>query len=138
MSPRKAASAKLGNGRAPARPAAKSAVKAGAPKLATGKIAANPTLPTDASAQALELAASIERGLRDGKPDTLSPQAFQTLLAALCKSYGAQVEAGSNFLPIADRNALSPTDVMTTTSAILKAANLAVFELGMWQSWTGR
>jgi hypothetical protein len=27
---------------------------------------------------------------------------------------------------------------MVTASGLLKAANLAVFELGMWQSWTGR
>jgi hypothetical protein len=25
-----------------------------------------------------------------------------------------------------------------TASGMLRAANLAVFELGMWQSWTGR
>ena len=30
------------------------------------------------------------------------------------------------------------TDVMVAASGLLKAANLAVFELGMWQSWTGR
>ena len=28
--------------------------------------------------------------------------------------------------------------VMLTASGLLRAANLAVFELGMWQSWTGR
>jgi hypothetical protein len=27
---------------------------------------------------------------------------------------------------------------MVTASGLLKAADLAVFELGMWQSWTGR
>ena len=73
-----------------------------------------------------------------GRLDTLSPQAFQTVMAALCKSYGAQREAGVDFLPLADRNSASPTEIMTTTSALLKSANLAVFELGMWQSWTGR
>jgi hypothetical protein len=33
---------------------------------------------------------------------------------------------------------VSPTDVMITASALLKAADLQVFELGMWQSYTGR
>ena len=33
---------------------------------------------------------------------------------------------------------LSATDVMLTASGLLRAADLAVFELGMWQSWTGR
>jgi hypothetical protein len=27
---------------------------------------------------------------------------------------------------------------MVTASGLLRAADLAVFELGMWQSWTGR
>jgi len=134
MSSRKAATAKStiktavrrGAASAPAKPAAKSAAKPEKP-------AAN-----GASAEAAALAARIERDLRDGKLDTLSPQAFQALMAALCKSYGAQLEAGADFLPVADRSSVSPTEVMTTTSSLLKAANLAVFELGMWQSWTGR
>jgi hypothetical protein len=95
--------------------------------------------PTNgASAEAKRLAAAIERDLRDGRHDTLSKEAFQSLMAALCKSYGTQLEAGANFLPVAKRNTVSPTEIMTTTSGLLKAANLAVFELGMWQSWTGR
>ena len=49
-----------------------------------------------------------------------------------------KTEAGAQFLPLASQTSASPTEVMTTTSALLKAANLAVFELGMWQSWTGR
>jgi hypothetical protein len=34
--------------------------------------------------------------------------------------------------------AVSATDVMITASGLLKSADLQVFELGMWQSWTGR
>jgi hypothetical protein len=124
MSPRKAAVAKA----VPAKPVAKPAIK---PAI---KVAATST----ASADATRLAAEIERALGDGQLDTLSPQAFQALMAALCKSYGTQREAGVDFLPLADRGSVSPTDIMTMTSSLLKAANLAVFELGMWQSWTGR
>ena len=111
-----------------AKPVAKSAAKPAA------KPAANGTT----SAEATALAAKIEGDLRDGRSDTLTPQAFQALMAALCKSYGTQLEAGAQFLPLASQTSASPTEVMTTTSALLKAANLAVFELGMWQSWTGR
>jgi hypothetical protein len=132
MSSRKAATAKTAVRRATsAKPAAKAAAK---PAAKPEKAAA----ANGASAEATALAARIERDLRDGKLDTLSPQAFQALMAALCKSYGAQLEAGADFLPVADRSSVSPTEVMTTTSSLLKAANLAVFELGMWQSWTGR
>jgi hypothetical protein len=132
MSSRKAATAKTASGRSAAQATAKPAAKA-APKP-TGKT----ETANGASADAKELAAQIERALKNGQLDTLTPQAFQVLMAALCKSYSAQLEAGGDFLPLADRNSVSPTEIMTTTSALLKAANLAVFELGMWQSWTGR
>ena len=64
--------------------------------------------------------------------------ALQALMAALCKTYSAQIEAGHAQLPLRGRTSVSSTDIMTTASGLLKASNLAVFELGMWQSWTGR
>ena len=133
MSSRKAAVAKPAIGRgAAARPATKPAGKIAAE--ATSKIAGDPA----ASKEATQLAAAIERGLKEGRSDTLTPQAFQSLMAAMCKSYSAQQEAGGEFMPLGNRNSVSPTEIMITTSALLRAANLAVFELGMWQSWTGR
>jgi hypothetical protein len=39
--------------------------------------------------------------------------------------------------PVA-KNSLSATDVMVAASGLLRAADLAAFELGMWQGWTGR
>jgi hypothetical protein len=91
-----------------------------------------------ASAQATQLAAEIERSLADGRFDTLTPEALQALMAAACKAYAAQIEAGNPMAALAQRTTVTPTEVMVTASGLLRAANLAVFELGMWQSWTGR
>jgi hypothetical protein len=93
---------------------------------------------TGVSAEAKRLAAAINRELSAGRIDTLSPQALQSLIAALCNTYSAQIEAGGRFTPVPEGSAVSPTAVMVTASGLLRAANLAVFELGMWQSWTGR
>ena len=90
-----------------------------------------------ASADAKKLAATLERGIVDGKLDVVTVEALQKLIAAACRVYTARVEAGEQFTPIA-KNSISATDVMVTASGLLKAADLAVFELGMWQSWTGR
>ena len=90
------------------------------------------------STEAARLAAEIERALAGGKPDVLTTAALQALMGAVCKTYAAQVEAGSQALPLPMRGGATATDVMVTASGLLKAANLAVFELGMWQSWTGR
>jgi hypothetical protein len=90
------------------------------------------------SADATRLAAEIERELSRGRSDALTPEALQAIVAAICKTYSAQVESGSDYLPLAHRTAVTSTDVMTMASGLLRASNLAVFELGMWQSWTGR
>ena len=71
------------------------------------------------------------------------PEAYRTevndiLLAALCRTYSAQVDAGVEFLPVPARSGVTATDIMVTASGLLRSANLAVFELGMWQSCTGR
>jgi hypothetical protein len=94
--------------------------------------------PNGGSAQAKRLADELERALANGRRDLLSTEALQALMAAVCKTYAAQIEAGEQVLPLAERGGATATDVMITASGLLKAANLAVFELGMWQSWTGR
>ena len=90
-----------------------------------------------ASADARRLAAAIERGIVDGTLDLVDTEALQKLMAAICRVYTARREAGDQIMPV-PKNSISATDVMVTASGLLKAADLAVFELGMWQSWTGR
>jgi hypothetical protein len=114
---------------APAHPAAKRAPAQPASKIADGAAG---------SAEAKRLAAELERALASGRRDVLSTEALQALMAAVCKTYAAQIEAGEQILPLPERGGATATDVMVTASGLLKAANLAVFELGMWQSWTGR
>ena len=121
-----------------AKTAAKPAVKAvrrpvAAPSADKPKV----ELVDGASADARRLAAVLERGIVDGKLDMVSAEALQKLIAAACRVYTARVEAGEQMTPV-PRNSISATDVMVTASGLLKAADLAVFELGMWQSWTGR
>jgi hypothetical protein len=111
-------------------------------KPAAAKLVAEPAGKSagvaTASAEATRLAADIERGLADGRIDLLTPQALQALMAAACKAYAAQIEAGNPMAALAQRTTVTPTEVMVTASGLLRATNLAVFELGMWQSWTGR
>ena len=91
------------------------------------------------SKQALVLAGQIEKALRqDERAIALDPAAVQALMAALCKTYSTHVDMDLRYDAFSTTHPVTPTDVMVTASGLLKAANLAVFELGMWQSWTGR
>ena len=116
------------------RPATNSKPKAAA-KLAPAKPKLVPQ--NELSDQAIRLAGEIERQFVNSDK-VLSVEAMQTLMSALCRVYSAQVEGGAKFTPIPEGQVVSPTGVMLTASGLLRAANLAVFELGMWQSWTGR
>jgi hypothetical protein len=124
--------------KAATKPAAKPASKAAAKTAPRAKPAEKIAVDTSTSTAATRLAAEIERGLADGKSDVLTPAALQALMGAACKAYAAQVEAGNATAALGPRSSVSPTEVMVTASGLLRAANLAVFELGMWQSWTGR
>jgi hypothetical protein len=128
----KSKSKPAGKAKAASKPAAKAATAKRA--AATSGPAANGSTSTEAT----KLAAEIERALASGTLDTLTPQALHALMGACCKNYATRVEAGEDLLPLAQRTTVSPTEVMVTASGLLRAANLAVFELGMWQSWTGR
>ena len=108
--------------------------------MSSPKRAAKATRVTDvngASADATRLATALEQCIVDDKLNTVSAEALQKLIAAACRLYTARREAGEQFTPV-PKNSISATDVMVTASGLLRAADLAVFELGMWQNWTGR
>jgi hypothetical protein len=90
-----------------------------------------------ASKKALAFAAEIEKAFAKGDLSALSPEAVQALMTVLCKVYGANQESGNKYPVLANRTAVTGTDVMITCGALLKAVDLQVFELGMWQSWSG-
>ncbi len=118
------------------RPATAAKMKACPPPR--DRLAPKPKTPqTGLSADAIKLAAEIEQAFKKSD-DAISEEAMQTLMGTLCRVYSAQVENGAKYTPIAEGQSVSPTGVMVTASGLLRAANLAVFELGMWQSWTGR
>ena len=138
-SPKRAARSSKPGKAAAAKTARKIARKAGAKRHSAARTAAKPVVVAlnGASSEAKNLAAALQRGLADGKLDVVGADALQALIAAACRLYAARREAGEDIAPVG-KNSISATDVMVTASGLLRAADLAVFELGMWQNWTGR
>jgi hypothetical protein len=112
--------------------------RSSAKTLATAKAAAKRAPAASPAARAAGLAADIERALAEGRIDVLPPEAVQALMSAACRTYAAQIESGVKYPPLAPSGAVTATDVMVTASGLLRAADLQVFELGMWVSYTGR
>ncbi len=64
---------------------------------------------------------------------------IQSMLAQAVRSYAARSAESDNALPAFPADAqMTATEVMVTVTAMLKAVNLQVFELGMWQAWSGK
>jgi hypothetical protein len=70
--------------------------------------------------------------------DGLRDADIQALFGAAVRLYAQRAAERDDPLPAFDPLAarVTATDAMLATTAILKAVNVATFELGMWQSWT--
>ena len=75
--------------------------------------------------------------LGDGR--ALADEDVQALLAAAVRIYADRMEERdaplAAFPPGVD---ITATQAMVAITAILKAVNVQLFELGMWQAWSGR
>jgi hypothetical protein len=63
---------------------------------------------------------------------------IQTALAKAVRAYAERAAERDGKLAAFAEEAVSATEVMVTVTAMLKAVNLQVFELGMWQAWSGK
>jgi hypothetical protein len=63
---------------------------------------------------------------------------IQNMLANAVRLYAKRAAERDGALPAFPPEATTATEVMVTVTAMLKAVNLQVFELGMWQAWSGQ
>ena len=85
-----------------------------------------------------DLLVYLENGLRSEDPaSAVTEQQLQQLFGAAVKFYAAKREVGEPFSPVATESpwSVTATEGVVASSALLKAINVEVFELGMWQSW---
>jgi len=74
-----------------------------------------------------------------GDGGELSDADVQALFAAAVRIYAERAEARDEPLAAFPADAdITATHTMVAATAMLKAVNLQVFELGMWQAWSGR
>ena len=63
------------------------------------------------------------------------PELAQRVLELGTRLHSAEMNAGRHLTAFAPDHGVSATDVMVTTSSMLKGVNIQLFELGMWQMW---
>ena len=79
------------------------------------------------------MSSPIDAGLRPSDAD------IQAMLAEAVRLYAERAaDSEAPLAPFPPNATMTATEVVVTVSAMLKAVNLQVFELGMWQAWAGR
>ena len=73
--------------------------------------------------------------LKEGEaiPDELVQQG----MTALVRLYTVKFQLGERWPPFAAGKPVPATAVMIMATAMLRDVNVEIFELGMWQSWSG-
>jgi hypothetical protein len=90
---------------------------------------------SDVAARVATLRDGIEGLLSSGDAASVDPAAVQDLLSAAVRLYSARVDQAGLF-PAVARDSITATDAMIATSGLLRAVNIAPFELGLWQAWS--
>ena len=67
-----------------------------------------------------------------------SDEDIQSMLAKAVRLYAERAAEREQALPAFAPDAVTATEAMLAVTAMLKAVNVQVFELGLWQAWSDR
>jgi hypothetical protein len=83
----------------------------------------------DASRALAGIAARLDAG-----GDAIDDAALQDLMGVAVRLYAERVERAGD-MAVVKPSTINATDALVTTTALLRAVNVQVFELGLWQAW---
>ena len=85
-------------------------------------------IPLDASVD------TVLRALRASEPEGLRPEQVQSLFAEVVRAYARLHESDKDIGAFPRQHDISATEVAIAATGLLDAADMAAFELGMWQT----
>ncbi|MBK17611.1 MAG: hypothetical protein CMM52_02050 [Rhodospirillaceae bacterium] len=84
---------------------------------------------------ALRAFAKAVSEIPEGEP--IPDEIVQQGLTALTRLYAVKFQLGERWEPFTESSLVPATAAMIMCTAMMRAVNVEVFELGMWQSWSG-
>ena len=115
-----------------------SSPEAAAPEMSTPEreLAKREACIAAATAALDEIVRKTTAGLEAGTMVEAVPmEGIQKLIASAARLYAIQFHAGRDVPIFGQAHGVTATDTMVVTTAMLKAVNIQLFELGMWQMW---
>ena len=68
---------------------------------------------------------------------TIPNSLIQEGITVLTRLYSTKFQLGERWEPFSENNIVPATAAMIMCTAMMRQVNVEVFELGMWQSWSG-
>jgi hypothetical protein len=84
------------------------------------------------NAEVEALSALAERTLASGNFDAFSDADLEHVMTSAVKLYVAKAEATGSYPPPVTAERVTPTEVVTVVSEMIRAAGLNLFDLSMW------
>ena len=86
---------------------------------------------------ASEIAARLNDSVDNYRLEDIPDDSLGQLFASVVRAYGAKVQNNENPRVFGRNSGITPTDVMIGVTGMLDGVNLQLFEVGLWQSWSG-
>ena len=79
-----------------------------------------------------DFCAVVAAALKSGKPDDIPDESLRRVLAAAVRAYAAKAEKAEDEIPPYEDDAVTATETVVAACALVRAANLNLFDLAMW------
>ena len=101
-------------------------------KPAKGAKPHRPAVPPPRQLRAADFPARVQAALDQAEPDAISDDTLQKVLTAAVKLYAAKMERrGRELKPFPD-GAITATETVVAACAMIRAADLNIFDVAMW------
>ena len=94
-------------------------------------------LLADVTEEAAALRVFAERMLAIEEGAEVPPELIKQGMTALTRLYTVRFQMGERWSPFVNDQRMPATSAMIMSTAMLSAVNVELFELGMWQAWSG-
>jgi hypothetical protein len=75
---------------------------------------------------------AVEAALAAGDPGRITDAEVERVMTAAVRIYAAKIDADCGSPPPVTAERVTPTDIVVTVTALLKAAGLNLWDLSMW------
>jgi hypothetical protein len=75
---------------------------------------------------------AAERALKAGRPEQVSDAELERVMTAAVRLYAAKAEATESPAPPVTAECVTPTDIVVTVSAMIRAVGLNLWDVSMW------